>query len=390
MVRRSFVFSLVVVLFGSGGTAEAIETRSEATIVIPAGTTLDDSLLAFGQTVQVDGIIDGDLIAFARRVVINGTVRGDIILFAQSSEIAGKVEGSAHVFNQTLSLGGEVSRSMQAFGQTIDLTSTGRVGGELIAMGSETMLSGQVGRGALAAGGTVVVRGDIARNLRTLAQRVEIAQPARIGGNLSAQVDDPDGLHIDPGATIQGSTESRVAPAARSRYLTRSFYLGQLISLAMAFITGMLFAFVAPTLFGSRVTDAASIAKTAGIGFLLLIAAPVAAILIALTVVGIPLTVMAIATWLTGLYLAKILVAALIGYFVIPATVTRRGQFAASLLVGLGLVFVVINLPVVGGWIHFAIILLGLGLAGTQAYATWKQTVVTAELDSAQTTLRQA
>ena len=65
--------------------------RGGPSVTVPAGETVDDTLVVFGESVNVDGTVNGDLIAFARRVTIRGTVKGNVISFAQRVETDGTV-----------------------------------------------------------------------------------------------------------------------------------------------------------------------------------------------------------------------------------------------------------------------------------------------------------
>ena len=81
---------------------------------------------------------------------------------------------------------------------------------------------------------------------------------------------------------------------------------------------------------------------------------------------GIPLGILAVILWLLGLYFAKIVVAQLIGRKLF-ASAHGVPHYAATLLAGLVIVFIAINLPWVGWLIGIAITLLGLGMIVTYA-----------------------
>ena len=100
---------------------------------------------------------------------------------------------------------------------------------------------------------------------------------------------------------------------------------------------------------------------TAGLGFLVLITVPIAAIIIAITVVGLPLSFITIMAWLTAWYLAKIVIAHLVVRSVLVSRSDDPG-LASALFVGLIIVTVAINLPFLGGVINLLATILGLGL----------------------------
>jgi len=112
------------------------------------------------------------------------------------------------------------------------------------------------------------------------------------------------------------------------------------------------------------------LAQRLGIGFLVLVATPIAALIVAITLIGLPLALISVALWLIAIYLAKIFVAAWIGEGLVHSG-TQVRSLALPLLVGLVIVFVAINLPYIGGILHFLVILLGLGMVFLRARAAW-------------------
>ena len=101
--------------------------------------------------------------------------------------------------------------------------------------------------------------------------------------------------------------------------------------------------------------------KTAGIGFLVLVTVPIVAVIIAITVVGLPLSFSTITAWLTAWYLAKIVFAHLVGRSVLASRSDNSG-LALVLFVGLIIVTIAINLPFLGGVLNLLATILGLGL----------------------------
>ena len=90
---------------------------------------------------------------------------------------------------------------------------------------------------------------------------------------------------------------------------------------------------------------------------LALVSVPVIAVIIAITIVGLPLSFIALAAG----YLAKIIVAYLVGK-AISEKRDQQPKLALSLLVGLFVVVVAINLPLIGGAFNLIATILGLGL----------------------------
>ena len=193
------------------------------------------------------------------------------------------------------------------------------------------------------------------------------------GGNVEAHVSRAKDLFIEPGVVISGQTKNFLPTPRPSRYARPRFYLGQGVRLAAALLTGFVLYCLFPFLFAARLDKTSSALRPLGIGFLVLVATPIAAIVAGITLIGIPLALLALAAWLAGLYLAKIVLAALVGQAIRRSPVGRTASFALDLLIGLAIVFVAINLPYLGGWISFLVLLLGLGLAFTQLRSHWQR-----------------
>jgi hypothetical protein len=107
------------------------------------------------------------------------------------------------------------------------------------------------------------------------------------------------------------------------------------------------------------------------VGFLVLVATPVAALILGVTLVGMPIALLTLFTWLAGLYLAKVFVGALVGQEILKSQAGPPRPFVLSLLLGLFIIFVATDLPYVGAVVSFLVIVLGLGIAASQVLRHW-------------------
>jgi anti-sigma factor RsiW len=363
--RRTTAAALLTlaVVLGLATPSYALETRTaKETVTVAAGQTLDDTLFAAGDTVLIDGVVTGNVFAFARRVAVKGTVKGDLICFAQTVDVQGTVGGTVYSFSQWIHTAGHVAGSSVNFGQSVVTYSGARVDGDLISFGSDALVDGVVGRDAWMAGARMDVGGNVGRNLSARGDQVTLMAPARVGGNFDAYVTAKERVHVDAGATVAGKSETHLRPAPVSSYRQFRFYRGQAIWLAAALIIGLLMYGLFPGVFAFRADTAVAVLRSLGVGFLVLVATPIAAILVAITIIGLPLGLISLGLWLLGLYLAKIFVAAWVGQGLKEAPAGKAGQFVLALLLGLVIVFVAVNLPYVGALLRFLIWLMGLGV----------------------------
>jgi len=367
LVRRSVmtgaVLSVIALMTVFSSSSYALDVRrGNQAVTVPPGETVDDTLVAFGNSVDIDGTVNGDLIAFARRVSIRGTVKGSVLSFSQQVEVEGNVEGTVVAAAQSMQANGEIARNLYAFAQDVMITGKSRIAGNAAAFSAISNIDGAVGRDLYDFGATTSIHGDIARNVVARAgQSVSVFAPAHIGGNLTAYVPRKENLHVDVGSKVDGKTNIELPTPQPSRYATLSFYVWQCIWLVAAFITGMIAFWLFPALARVSLDTGQALLKAAGLGFLVMVVPPIAAIIISITLIGLPLGLITLAAWIVVGYLAKIVIAAFLGRSLLAGQEGRTPALALTLLAGLVPIYVAINLPYVGSLISFVLVLLGLG-----------------------------
>ncbi|MFI5183385.1 MAG: zf-HC2 domain-containing protein [Vicinamibacteria bacterium] len=366
--RTPSAILLAALLALAASPSFALERRvgdKEGVVIIPAGETIDDSLLAAGDTVSVDGVVTGNVLAFGRRVSVRGTVKGDLVTFARIVDVDGTVEGNILNFSEDFAARGPVAQSLHAVAKHVGIEREARIRGDAITLSQEVDLEGQVGRDLFAFAGLANLRGNVARNASTWTERLRVEAPARIGGDLTAHVEQKDRLTVDSGATVVGKTTTvlgdRKARSTTSRYSHPSFYFWRVIWLAAAFLTGLVLRGLLPSLFPHAFGSSAAVGKALGIGVLALAAPPVIVVILAVTLVGLPLALLGLVTWLAGLYISRIVVAALLGRLLLSRRDAPTPPFALALIVGLLAVTVATNIPYLGGIASLIVLPLGLG-----------------------------
>lgn len=383
------VLVTLVLMLGLALPGAALETRKvkRGTIAVGPDETLNDTLVAFGEKLVIDGTVTGNVIAFGEGVEINGTVKGDLISFSGGVRLKGTVEGNILAFTGGLNLGGRVGQSVYVFTGGVNLEPSAQVAGDLVAFAGGVNLMGTVDRDLIAFAGGTNVAGTVGRHVKAYTDKLSVTASGRIGGNVQAVCDRPDAVQIDPAASIAGKVETKVKQPRGSQYSRPRFYFQKGLGTAIAFFVGLLLYWLFPTLFAQRLDTPTSLLRTAGLGFLAFVAPPVAALIAAIILFGIgvladvlliallfPLLVLVV--WGIGLYIAKILVGVWLGHSLFRPQAGQPPQFAVPLLVGLILVGVAMSLPYLGVVIHFLVWLLGLGLAVPALRTFWERTRV--------------
>lgn len=368
LARKSMVMSLSVlvsVLVLSAPQEAYAFQHHKGDFVIGAEETINDTLLFTGESLSVDGDINGDLVAFGKRIVINGKIDGNLIVAAQSIMVTGEVTGTIMNAAESIDLADLiVGGDFWAAGQSVRMNQDSRVTGNAILAGELISVAGYVGRDLVTAAETAELSGEVNEDVVAYVEKIQLLGNASVKGDMTIHARSEESLHQSSGANVGGAVNfehNDYEGKPRNRYATIGFYFRQLVQLIAAFIVGYGLFSLFPRMQNLSLEGGASGFATGGIGLVGLVSAPVIAVILAVTVIGLPVAFLSVFMWITALYLAKILVAWVIGSMLLDDSAEDRGVIA-TLAVGLIIVIVAINLPFVGGVISFVLTALGFGM----------------------------
>ena len=344
--------------------------------VVKRGPAVASDLYAFGGGVDIQADVEGDLVAAGGRVVTTGRVQRNLIVAAGSVVAGGHVLRNVRAGGGAVTISGHVGRNLNAGGGTVVLTPEAIIDGRARLVGGEVRVAGTIAKRLYAAGAVIVLAGEIQGDVELVAQEIEVLPTARIKGSLTYW--SPRDAKIDRRAKIQGRVTHNLPELPRSlaRTGTALVTVSRLLFMAGLIVTGIALYLLFPdfTVLASR-TIGSDPAKSLGIGLLLVVAMPVAAILTMLTILGIPLGLI-----LFVLYFAALLVGFLVTAFFLgdvgARTFLRRGRRSRTvrvlwLILALALLALVNQLPFVGGALMAAAVLLGLGAMSLHVWRNW-------------------
>ncbi len=346
--------------------AMAFAPRAGNTVVV--SQAVQDDLYAAGGVVTATAPVDGDLVAAGGTVELDGPVTGGVLAAGGMLKIGGPVGRSVRGAAGTLSLSSRVGADAVLLGGAVTLDRTAEIGRDLVVRGGTVTVLGTVGRNARIAGSSVVIGGTIAGGTEILAYRIVLSPTARLGGTLRYAAEQP--VEIQPGAQVAGGTErlpasSLARPVVRSPFGPR-FWLARHIAEALALLVLGLVVFRVAPLGASAVAREIDqrFWRTLLAGFLLVVAVPAAAVLALFTIVGIPLSAVALLLYLATLYPAQVFVAAWLGTHILRRTRWGQGGLASALwavVVGTVALALLLAIPY-GGWaVRLGAVFLGFG-----------------------------
>jgi hypothetical protein len=342
-------------------TSHAAEVRKAERVEVAASEIIDDNLIALAQTVIIDGHITGDAVVFANSVTIRGTIDGNLITAAKQVEIEGVVAGSVVTAGQSVYVGALQGSQLYAAGRSVTLDAVS-LSGDAVLAGWRVDVSGSVGRDVHATGQRVAIEAELQRDLVVTGDDLYVGHDASIGHDLQAHVHDADDLVVAAGASINGST-GVFDDLDDSRFDDFGFYLRKLLMLAAGLVFGLVAYMLVPNLFRAprEQTEQRGWSRAFGLGLASLFLIPIAAVIVAVTLIGLPLALAALGWYAVALYLGKLLVAAEIGRRMLRMSGDKRAEVVLSLLLGLLILAVLVELPIVGGLLGFVLAVFGLG-----------------------------
>lgn len=314
---------------------------------VPAGEVKDQTVFMSGDDVIVDGTVKGDLFAAGQRVIVNGVVEGDVFAAASDVEVNGKVLGDVRGAAQSVTIAGEVGKNALLFAQSAYVEEKGAVTGELLAYAQDVKVAGAVQRNMEGAAQKVVIDGTVGGNVAYEVDQLVINPGAKIDGQLEYKA--PKQGQIADG-TVAGPVEYNVLKETQMENEPVFSGFGWALSLVTTLLLWLLFRFVFKkgTMSIKEELDFAPF-KEAGIGALVLIFTPIVSILLLFTVVGIPISFLAMIMYAVLWYISKVFVGIWLGYKMTERA-GRKLHPMVKELIGVVLLFALIQVPYIG-WV---------------------------------------
>jgi len=339
--------------------------KSDDTLIVRSDEVIDDDLYASGSEITIEGTVNGDVFAFASTINIRGTVNGDVITAGSTVNISGTITDDLRAAGSTININGaRIGDSVSLAGNDLNIDGTTTIGGGVLAAGSSVTSSATIARGFTGGGDTLRLDGTIGKNVEVSATNLTIESSAVVNGNLEYTSDND----ADIRGQIIGQTTKRDGGADFSTSgFARAFTLGySLWAFAGALVVAaVLNFFFAAALVASRKKFLKNPGRTIAWGTAVLLAGIPAIILLMITIVGIPLALVALAAWGLALYMAKFYTAYLVGAKVLGSVLHRKNAANStylSMVVGLVLYYVLRLLPIVGFFVRLGTSVVGIGM----------------------------
>jgi len=366
-----FTFFMV---FPSQALAKVI-IQETGTITIPSSETIDDDLFVGGENVDFAGTVTGSVFAGSGMADIKGNIKGDLVLGTGKANLGGVIGGDLYlgagdVVLTKVTVGGNVI--VGAGNVLIDKDS--KIGGSLIAGAGSVRNSAPIGRSAMIGAGSLYLDNKVGKEARLGGGNIELGPLTSIAGNLTyALGEDGSSLKQDPSATVGGTISRYTPPADARRDMQKAkddFGKFGLVAhrgwLLISFLGSLLLGFVLLKLFpktalGLSSEISKSLLPSLGIGFLIVIFALPVFLVLALTIIGLPLLGILIPVFAVELCLAKLVSSYGLGRFVAKQFSWNKMGVYAVFTIGLAIFYLLQAIPGIGWVVSVLFTWVGLG-----------------------------
>ena len=328
-------------------------------------TSKQGNQYAGGSSVVIEKKVAGDLIAAGGSISVTQEVAKDAALAGGTIAVYAPVAEDLRAFGGDLSFGNEIGGELVAAGGKILLSERGHVSGSANLSGGQINIEGRIDGDLHVKGGQLLINGRIGGDALLQAENITFGPTAVIEGDVHYASSHPP--QRDPGAQIHGSIQSEAL--ADEWELPES---GKLLLMALPiflfgqWLMGALLLLIWPTALRNAadiIRERPARALFMGLGVLLVV--PPLAVLLMVTVLGIPLGLLLLLSYPIALSLAYLTVAYLLGMSVRRMLKQELKQSYAwqllTLVAGMIVLGVVSFIPLLNFLLLLVVLSMGLG-----------------------------
>jgi hypothetical protein len=290
-----------------------------------------------GDTISVDTAVADDIIAAGNMVSINAPVDSAMVA-------GGTVNINAPVKGDVIAAGGQVYVNAD-------------VGGKVVAAGGNVNLGGNIGTNLVALGGQVNILPGNTVERDALIAGGEVVNAGRVNGTITVSANQFN----NTGSAGMVKFYKSEAPSEKNADNDMGFNIFSLLAMLGYFILGLILVKYLPGIFQAVDGEVRSstLLKTL-LGFVMIIASFIALLLVAATVVGLPIAFISMLLILAALMLSGTFVSFSLGKWIGEGAKIKQGDLV-YFVIGFVIINVLYLLPLVGGLV--SLISMSLGFA---------------------------
>ncbi len=358
---------LLFFLFLCGGIfwGAVVDAKSsmEDNYFVASERVIEENFFKAGNAIDIAGTLKKDAYVIGNIVTVDGVIEGDLIGAGSTLKINGEVKGSVRFIAENIIINGQVGKNLLAAGNLINLENNGSVGWEVLSAGNLIDMKGKVGSDLKAIGTILNINNEINGRVHAQMTEINLGDQALITGDFN-YYSEKDLVKKEQAQILGqinkienfGFTKSQPAKDF-------SYYLGKFI---FSYLSFLLLAIVLIVLMRKKIDLVtmeikSNLAKNLGWGILLLFGVPLLAVLILLTIVGLPISLVVMMIYFAVVLVSRIFVSIVIWRFI--AQLVRIKQpldLMLQALIGLFVYSLLCVIPIVGALLNLLAIAVSL------------------------------
>jgi hypothetical protein len=282
-------------------------------------------------------------------------------------QITEAVDGPLHAMGGDVTLDAPVNGKVRIAGGSVKVGPAAAVSDGVSIAGGDVAIEGSIKGKLRVAGGEVRIDGPVAGDASIAAGTLQLGPNARIEGKLKYFGGD---LQQDPAAQVKGGIEREQRGSAGMEHMQHTalerFLHGWIWSVGLM----VLAALIAAALPGVSDRMARELRErpwvTPLVGLVALTCIPIAAVLVMITVIGIPIGLLALVGYAVLLLLGYVCIAVVAGGMLLdrvkPETAARAAWKAGAATLAMLVLALLVRVPFVGGLFKLSALAIGVGM----------------------------
>ncbi|MEO5692623.1 MAG: polymer-forming cytoskeletal protein [Usitatibacter sp.] len=308
--------------------------------------------------------------AFLSCLLLAGTAAAEDSTPSESMRIGGSVHlleattGSLNAIGGSVLVDAPVAGTLRAAGGSVRIGAGATVEGDASLAGGSIVVQGPIHGDLHAAGGNITIDGPVTGDAYVAGGSLTLGPEARIDGKVKFRGGE---MHVDPAAVVTGGTIRNPSRSHRSEGSEHSPVThGVFWTIGLAALAALL----AAAFPGSSQHMAQELRErpwhTSLLGLLVLTAVPLAALLLMITLIGIPLGLLAMVLYAALLFVGYVWIAVVVGGLLLDRFNAETAALVAwrvgAAVLAMVVLAILVRVPFLGGIVKFAALLAGVGM----------------------------
>jgi cytoskeletal protein CcmA (bactofilin family) len=337
------------------------------------GHSIGSHRIAAGGTLEVTEPVAGDALLAGEYITLKAPVAGSVFALGAHVDVQDEVGKGLYAMAESIRVAGTVHDHARLAGDTVEITSSAHLEGPVSIAARTAKLAGELPGGTKVAARSASIDGHIAGDLEVSAENLEIGPAAHIDGRLRYRGDRAP--VIASGAEVTGGIDR--LPSRHGRFSWGGGHhlggFGHGLGFGASLLIGIAMLLLGPAF----MTEASTIARrdwaqSLGVGFMVLVGTPIAAVLLAITLIGIPVALLLIMLFAALLMLGYVCGAIAVGDFGLQTFVPKRAASTGARILALVAALIALALlrhvRLLGDLVVFLVFLAGVGALLQRAF----------------------